>query len=77
MRGGRILSHIAVGGLCLVVGYLYGNYNTLEPCAMLQQEVQAQVLNGQLDRLGDLPDMVANNGDQLWCTQKFAELHLP
>lgn len=77
MKGTKIMTHAAVGVLCLLVGYLFGNYGTLEPCAMLQQEAQNQILSGQLDRLGDVPDMVSNNGDQLWCSQKFAELHLP
>ena len=77
MSGGKIFSHTAVGALCLLVGYLYGNYGTMEPCAMLQQKTQEMVLSGQFDRLGDIPDMVTNNGDQLWCSQKFAELHLP
>lgn len=77
MSPGKVLSHTMVGALCLLVGYLFGNYGTLEPCAMLQQEAQNQVLSGQLDRLGDVPDMVSNNGNQLWCAQKFAELQLP
>ena len=77
MKGGRILTHAGVGAVCLVLGYFYGSYGTLEPCAMLRQEAQNQLMSGQLDRLGDVPDMVANDGDQLWCTQKFAELHLP
>ncbi|MFC1673120.1 hypothetical protein ACFL12_03100 [Pseudomonadota bacterium] len=70
---GSLVIIAAIGWL----GYtLYTTYGTLEPCAMLHEEVQIRVMDGQFEALGDLPALVVNSDDQIWCTKEFVSLHL-
>ena len=57
--------------------YLYQGYGTLEPCGMLQAEVKIRLLDGRIDTLGDIPKLIVNNGDQVWCSKAFIVAHLP
>lgn len=57
--------------------YLYNSYGTLEPCGMLQAEVKIRLLDGRIDTLKDVPKMIVNNGDQIWCSKEFIIAHLP
>lgn len=58
----------AVGGLGY---YLHSTYGTLEPCGMLRGEVQVRLMDGRVDSLGDVPKLIVNNGDQVWCSKEF------
>jgi hypothetical protein len=69
-----LLLAFALGGLG---SYLYLTYGTIEPCAMLQQDVQTRLQQGQIQSLGELPKMIVNDNDQLWCTKEFIKVHLP
>lgn len=70
---GTLVIIAAIGGL----GYhLYTKYGTLEPCGMLQEEVQIRVMNGDLAALGDLPALVVNSDDQIWCATEFVKVQL-
>jgi len=64
----------ASGGLGF---YLYHGYGTLEPCGMLRAEVQIRLLDGRIATLGDVPKLIVNNGDQVWCAKEFIIAHLP
>lgn len=67
-------------GVIAAVGlgtYLYKGYGTLEPCAMLQEEVKIRLMDGRIETLGDIPALIVNNGDQLWCAKEFVVAHLP
>jgi len=64
----------ACGGFAL---YLYNGYGTLEPCGMLRAEVQIRLLDGRIETLGDVPTLIVNNGDQVWCAKAFVVAHLP
>ena len=72
-----------LGGLVMVAGiiglgvYLYDTYGTLEPCGMLQGEVKIRLMDGRLESLSDIPKLLINNGDQLWCAKEFVIVHLP
>lgn len=68
-----ILMALLAGGLGF---YFHKTYGTLEPCAMLQLETKARVLDGRLEALGNVPKMLVNSGDQLWCAKEFAKMHL-
>lgn len=69
-----LLGVFAVGGLG---AYLYHGYGTLEPCAMLQEEVKIRLMDGRIETLGDVPKLIVNSGDQLWCAKEFMIAHLP
>lgn len=71
---GSLVMVAAVIGLGV---YLYDTYGTLEPCAMLQGEVKIRLMDGRLESLGDIPNLLINNGDQLWCAKEFVIIHLP
>lgn len=71
---GSLVMVAAVIGLGV---YLYDTYGTLEPCAMLQGEVKIRLMDGRLESLGDIPALLINNGDQLWCAKEFVIVHLP
>ena len=71
-----------LGVLIIIAGlglgyYLYQGYGTLEPCGMLQAEVKIRLLDGRIDTLGDIPKLIVNNGDQVWCSKEFIIAHLP
>lgn len=75
----NFMAVVILGGL-LSMGlgfYLYRSYGTLEPCGMLRAEVKIRVLDGRFETLGDIPSLIINNGDQLWCAKEFTRLHLP
>ena len=71
---GTLVITLAMGGLGY---YLYNSYGTLEPCGMLQAEVKIRLMDGRIDTLGNVPKMVVNNGDQIWCSKEFIIAHLP
>jgi len=71
---GSLVALAAVGGLGY---YLYQGYGTLEPCGMLQAEVKIRLMDGRIETLGDVPKLIVNNGDQLWCAKEFIVAHLP
>ena len=71
---GSLVVLAAVSGLGY---YLYQGYGTLEPCGMLRAEVQIRLMDGRLETLGDVPKLIVNNGDQLWCAKEFIVAHLP
>jgi len=64
----------ALGGLG---SYLYAGYGTLEPCGMLQEEMKIRLMDGRIETLGDVPMLIVNNGDQIWCAKEFVVAHLP
>ena len=72
-----------LGGLVMVAAIIglgvhpYDTYGTLEPCGMLQGEVKVRLMDGRLDSLGDIPALLINDGDQLWCAKEFVIIHLP
>lgn len=65
---------LATGGLGY---YLYNSYGTLEPCGMLQAEVKIRLMDGRIDTLENVPKMIVNSGDQIWCSKEFIIAHLP
>lgn len=71
---GSLVILAAIGGLGY---YLHQSYGTLEPCGMLRAEVQIRLMDGRLETLGDVPKLIVNNGDQLWCSKEFIVAHLP
>jgi len=77
---GDHLKAVGVLAVLVLIGfglYAYRTYGTLEPCAMLQEEVKIRLLNGELATLGEIPALVANSGDQVWCAREFVTLQLP
>ncbi|HEY9079464.1 hypothetical protein [Magnetovibrio sp.] len=56
--------------------YLYTGYGTLEPCGMLRAEVKIRLMDGRIETLGDIPKLIVNNDDQLWCAKEFVIAHL-
>jgi len=72
-----------LGSLVIVVAflglgvYLYNGYGTLVPCGMLQEEVKIRLMDGRIETLGDIPKMIVNTDDQIWCAKEFVGAHLP
>ena len=64
----------ACGGLAF---YLYQGYGTLEPCGMLRAEVQIRLMDGRIETLDDVPKLIVNNDDQIWCAKAFVIAHVP
>ena len=71
---GSLVILAALGGLAY---YLHHTYGTLEPCGMLQAEVKIRLMDGRIETLGDIPKLIVNTGDQLWCAKEFVGAHLP
>lgn len=60
------------------LGYtLYTTHGTLEPCGLLQSEVKIRLMDGRVETLGDVPKLLVNSGDQLWCAKEFVIFQLP
>jgi len=72
-----------LGGLVIIAAliglgvHLHNTHGTLEPCAMLQSEVKIRLMDGRVETLSDVPKLLVNSGDQLWCAKEFAVILLP
>jgi len=73
----KLISLSLIAASSALAVYLYNGYGTLEPCAMMRAEVQIRLMDGRIETLGDVPDLIVNNGDQVWCAKAFVIAHLP
>lgn len=73
----RLATLALVATLGVLGVHLYNGYGTLEPCAMLRAEVKERVMAGAYENLANVPKMLVNDGDQLWCAKEFVALALP
>ena len=67
----KIGGGLLVIAIIAVIALLFGRYQTVEPCGMLKAEIEIRAKNLDLASLGSVPNLMMNDGDQVWCSKEL------